>query len=92
MSHTVRDKKKLLGRVRRVQGQLAAVERMLTDEADPYKTLQLVASCRGALNGLMFQIIEGHLMLHVVDPARKPSASQVEAAHQLADVIKSYLK
>lgn len=92
MSHTVRDKGKLLGRVRRVQGQLAAVERMLSEEADPYETLQLVASCRGALNGLMFQIIEGHLMLHVVDPSRKPSAGQIEAANQLVDVIKSYLK
>jgi DNA-binding FrmR family transcriptional regulator len=92
MSHTIRDKKKLLGRVRRVQGQLAAVERMLTDEADPYETLQLVASCRGALNGLMFQIIEGHVMLHVVDPARKPSPGQLEAANQLVEVIRSYLK
>lgn len=92
MSHTIQDKKRLLGRVHRIQGQLSAIERMLTDEEDPHETLQLVASCRGALNGLMFEIIEGHVRHHVVDLAKRQTPQQSEAVEQLVAVIRSYLK
>ena len=92
MSHTVRDKKKLLHRVRRIQGQMAAVERALDQERDCYEILQTVAACRGAIGGLMAQIIEGHVRLHVIDPRRKPNSEQTRAAEELIDVVKSYLK
>jgi len=92
MSHTIRDKAKLLHRVRRIRGQLEAVERGLIDETDCYALLQTVAAARGALNGLMAQIIEGHIRLHVLDPDRPATPDQREAAEQLVDVIKSYLR
>lgn len=92
MSHTVRDKKKLLSRVHRIQGQLAALERRLEEEADAYGTLQLAASCRGALNALIFEIIEGHIRHHVVNPDDDPTSEQAAAAQQLIDVIQSYLR
>ena len=92
MSHTIRDKKKLLGRVHRIQGQLNAIERMLTEEQDPYETLQLVASCRGALNGLIFEIIEGHIRLHVADSEHQSRSAHAKAVDRLVDVIRSYLK
>lgn len=92
MSHTIRDKEKLLHRVRRIRGQLEAVERGLTDETDCYALLQTVAAARGALNGLMAQIIEGHIRLHVLDPDVPATSDQREAAEQLVDVIKSYLR
>jgi len=92
VSHTIKDKKRLLGRVHRIQGQLSAIERMLTDEEDPHETLQLVASCRGALNGLMFEIIEGHVRYHAVDPSKRQTPQQTEAVEQLVAVIRSYLK
>ncbi|MBE7464215.1 MAG: metal/formaldehyde-sensitive transcriptional repressor [Planctomycetes bacterium] len=92
MSHTIRDQKKLLDRVRRIRGQLASVERDLEQEKDCYKILQTVAACRGAINGLMAAIIEGHIELHVLDPKQKPTKAQQEAAHELIEVVKSYLK
>lgn len=92
MSHTIREKRKLLGRVHRLQGQLAAIERKLESEQDPSEILQLVASCRGALTGLMFEILEGHIRHHVIDPRKRLSGSQAEAVEQLVDVIRSYLK
>ena len=52
--------------------------------------LQLVASCRGALNGLMAELIEGHLRFHVLDPTRKTRSSQLEAADELMAVVKRY--
>ena len=92
MSHTIRDKKKLLNRVHRIQGQLSAIERTLHEELDPYETLQLVASSRGALNGLMFEIIQGHIRHHVVDSARTLKREQAEAIEQLIEVVRAYLK
>ena len=53
MSHTIKDKKKLLSRIRRIKGQSEAIERALEGDSDCEDILQLVASCRGALNGLM---------------------------------------
>jgi len=92
MSHTVRDQKKLLERVRRIKGQLTSVESALAQEHDCYKILQTVAACRGAINGLMAAIIEGHIELHVINPKQKPTPDQEKAAHELIEVIKSYLR
>jgi DNA-binding FrmR family transcriptional regulator len=92
MSHTVREKKKLLDRVRRIRGQLDAVERGLAEEWDPYAILQTVTACRGALNGLISEIIQGHVRYHLMDPELKPTSEQVKAAEQVLEVIKTYLK
>lgn len=53
MSHTHAQKDDLLKRVRRIQGQMQAVERALESGAECAKTLHLVAATRGAINGLM---------------------------------------
>ena len=90
MSHTVKDKKKLLSRVRRIKGQSEAIERALEGDSECEDILQLVASCRGALNGLMAELIEGHLRFHVLDPDQKTSPSQLEAADELMAVVKRY--
>jgi len=92
MAHTIRDRKKLLSRIRRIKGQTEAIERALEGEVECDEILQLVASCRGALNGLMAELIEGHLRFHVLDPNRKPDPSQLEAADELMAVVKRYLK
>lgn len=93
MAHTQRDKKKLLNRVRRIRGQIDAIERGLEEESEGCTPiLQLIASCRGAINGLMAEVIEGHIRFHVIDPDQKPTSEQTEAAEELIDVVKTYLK
>ncbi|MDQ6788887.1 MAG: metal/formaldehyde-sensitive transcriptional repressor [Acidobacteriota bacterium] len=92
MSHTIRDKKKLLGRVRRIRGQAEAIEKALNLEQDAYTILQTIAACRGAINGLMAEVIEGHIRLHIIDLTKRPTADQTTAAEELIDIIKSYLK
>ncbi len=92
MSHTIRDKKKLLNRVRRIRGQITAVEQALEMEQDPRSVLQTIAACRGAMNSLMAEIIQGHIRHHVIDPDSRPSASQIDAAEELIDVVNAYLK
>jgi DNA-binding FrmR family transcriptional regulator len=90
MSHTIKDKKKLLSRIRRIKGQSEAIERALEGDSECEDVLQLVASCRGALNGLMAELIEGHLRFHVLDPDRKTPQSQLQAADELIAVVKRY--
>ncbi|MEN3031071.1 metal/formaldehyde-sensitive transcriptional repressor [Chromobacterium amazonense] len=91
MAHTVRDKAKLLARVRRIQGQASALEKQLHEGGeDCVAILQQIAAIRGAVNGLMAAVIEGHLTEHLVN--------EPELAHRQEDlvvvlqVIKSYLK
>jgi DNA-binding FrmR family transcriptional regulator len=90
--HTTREKKKLITRVRRIRGQLEAVEAALSEEKDCYEILQTVAAARGALNGLVAEIIEDHVRFHVLDADAKPHRKQVEAAEQLIEVVHAYVK
>jgi DNA-binding FrmR family transcriptional regulator len=90
LSHTTKDKKKLLSRIRRIKGQTEAIERALDGDGECEEILQLVASCRGALNGLMAELIEGHVRFHVLTPELKPLPSQLEAADELIAVVKRY--
>lgn len=90
MSHTTKNKAKMLSRVRRIKGQVEAIERALDGEGECEQILQLVASCRGALNGLMAELIEGHLRFHVLVEDEKTRPSQREAADELIAVVKRY--
>jgi len=90
LSHTTKNKAKMLARARRIKGQVEAIERALEGGSECEDILQLVASCRGALNGLMAELIEGHLRFHVLDPAQRTHPSQLEAADELIAVVKRY--
>ncbi len=90
MAHTIRDKTKLLARVRRAQGQMAALEKLLASGEDCVGILQQIAAVRGAINGLMAAVIEGHLTEHIV---QEPLLAQREQDLEvIIQVIKSYLK
>jgi DNA-binding FrmR family transcriptional regulator len=90
VSHTIREKNKLLNRVRRIRGQIEAVERALDQEIGCSDVLQLIAGARGAINGLMAEVIEDHVRAHLVDASCEPERSQ--AAQELIDVVHTYLK
>jgi len=92
VAHIVRDKKKLLDRVRRLRGQIDAVERALENEADCTPVLHVLVACRGAMNGLISEVLEGHIRFHVVNPDLKPNSEQAQATQELIDVLKKYLR
>lgn len=94
MTHTLRDKKKLLNRVRRIKGQIDGVERLLVkDEGeDCFTLLQRIAACRGAINGLMSEVIEGHITDHVFNHEDSATNGQTQAAKELIEVVRTYLK
>jgi DNA-binding FrmR family transcriptional regulator len=91
MSHTIREKNKLLARVRRIRGQMEAVERALEEEIGCADVLQLIASVRGATNGLMAEVLEDHIRLHVADPALD-AVTRRDGADELIEVVRTYLK
>jgi DNA-binding FrmR family transcriptional regulator len=91
MSHTIHNKAKLLARVRRLRGQMEAIERALEAEAGCGEILQLVASVRGATNGLMVELIEDHILTHVADDALSPQ-ERGNGAAELLDITRTYLK
>jgi FrmR/RcnR family transcriptional regulator, repressor of frmRAB operon len=81
----------LLARVRRIRGQIEAVERALESEAGCSEVLHLLAASRGAMNGLMAEIIEDHVREHVSARDLTESA-RAEGTDELLDVIRAYLK
>ena len=92
MAHTIEEKKRLLNRVRRIGGQVGAIERALKEEKECSEILHAISVCRGALDSLMAEVIEGHIRFHVLDPKRKPTDEQSQAAQDLVDALRTYLK
>jgi len=91
MAHTSRNISDLSARVKRIAGQVAAVERSLADDAPCADILHLVAAVRGAVNGLMDEIIVDHLDQHVAKPGLS-AAERAAGAAELATVIRRYSK
>ena len=92
MSHTIKDKKELILRSKRIQGQVDALVRALTEERDCSDVLQLMSAARGSMNSLMAELLEGHIRSHVLDGKQKPTSEQVAAADEVIAMVKSYLK
>jgi DNA-binding FrmR family transcriptional regulator len=92
MAHTTKDREKLLLRVRKIRGQMDALERALAEDSECADVLQLLAACRGALNGLMAEVIEGHVRFHVLSPHAAADSPQAKAAEELIEVVDTYLK
>ncbi|NIF22210.1 MULTISPECIES: metal/formaldehyde-sensitive transcriptional repressor [Pantoea] len=91
MAHTLKHQKSLLTRVRRIKGQATSLEAALESGEDCLKVLQQVAAVRGAVNGLMSELLEGHIREHLMNE----SASAEDRAQDMEDivaVIRSYLK
>ena len=92
LAHTQRDKEGLLGRIRRIRGQVEGLERALEEDEDCASILQQMSACRGAINGLMTELIEGEVRFHVLSPNAKPGSNQALAAERLIQVLHTYLK
>jgi DNA-binding FrmR family transcriptional regulator len=90
MPHQEREKVKLLQRVKKVRGQLDAIERSLAGEEDCGDQLMLLAAARGGINSLMAEVLETHIRFHLVDGAKEQIAPDL--AEDLIDLVRAYLK
>jgi len=91
MAHTITGKKKLLARVRRIRGQTEALERALLQEGDCLAVLQQIAAVRGAVNGLMAEVLESHVREHLGADAGTPLQREQDLAGVVA-ALRSYLR
>lgn len=78
--------------MRRIAGQVAAIERALENESECEQVMHLIAGARGAMAGLMAEVAEDHVRTHLVDPVAYPKALDQEAAEQLIDLIRTYMR
>ncbi|MEO6773374.1 MAG: metal/formaldehyde-sensitive transcriptional repressor [Kofleriaceae bacterium] len=92
MAHLQKDRAKLLARTKKIRGQLNAVEAAIAEGEDCSKVLMTLAACHGALNGLMIQILEGHIRDHIVDPDQRPDSKRGQATGELIEVLRTYLR
>ena len=92
MTHAVHEKQKLLNRVRRLRGQIDAIERALEAEDSCTQVMSLLTAARGAINGMMAEVVEDHIQMHMMAANRKPSLEETRAADELIDVLKSYIR
>ena len=90
MSHLGRDNSKLIGRLRRIKGQVEGVERALEADANCSEVLRQIASIRGAITGLTNEVFEEHMRAHVVDAPTSDEREQ--GAAEMIQILKSYVK
>jgi DNA-binding FrmR family transcriptional regulator len=92
MSHTILAKRKLLARVRRIRGQVEAIERALEFESGCETVMHMIAGVRGSVSGLMAEVVEDHVRTHLIDANRKRDPEKPSAAEELVEVVHSYLR
>ena len=92
MSHTVHEKTRLLARVRRIKGQVEALERALEAEKGCAVVLHQIAAVRGAISGLMSEVIEEHVHTHIASPEIESDAERSRGAAELIEVVRAYIR
>lgn len=91
MAHTNKSKKQLLSRVRRIKGQAEALEKALNEGTECSAILQQISAIRGAVNGLMTEVLEGHIREHL-GTSDASAKQRLEDLDQVIDVVRRYLK
>jgi len=92
VAHIIRDQKRMLNRVRRIRGQIEAIESAIEREANCSDILHTISACRGAINSLMAEVLDGHIRFHVMDPDQDPRSEKARATQELIDVLRAYLR
>jgi FrmR/RcnR family transcriptional regulator, repressor of frmRAB operon len=92
MGHVSREKAKLLNRLRRLRGQIEAIERSVDADEECADVLRQATSARGALDGFIAEVIEDHIREHMVDPRAGPRDPRAAAAEELVEIVHQYLK
>jgi DNA-binding FrmR family transcriptional regulator len=92
MGHVAKEKMKLMNRVKRLRGQIEAIERALEADDECADVLQQATACRGALDGFIAEVIEDHIREHMLDPRAGRETPQTVAAEELIEIVHQYLK
>ena len=91
MGYLANDKAKLLNRLKRIRGQIEAIERAVDADGECTQVLQQATSCRGALDGFIAEVIEDNIREHLIDPAAPRDDPRILAAEELVEIVHAYL-
>jgi len=91
-AHRHLDQTKLVARINRILGQLNSASSDIKEQQECRKILQTLAACRGAVDSLMVEILEGHIEHHVVPEKTKWGKKNRDATTELVDILRTYLK
>ena len=91
MAHVAKEKGKLLNRLKRIRGQIEAIERAVEDDKECARVLQQATSCRGAMDGFIAEVIEDHIREHMIDPGASERDPRRQAAEELVEIVHAYL-
>ena len=91
MAHIEKEKTKLLHRLRRIKGQIEAIERAIGSDGECARVLQQATACRGALDGFIAEVIEDHIREHLMDESAPSDDKRTQAAEELVEIVHSYL-
>ena len=87
----IEDKKKIILRLRKIQGQVQAIERALENDTSCNAILQQICATRGAMNGLMNEVLEIHFKDTLVE-GETTEQQRYEELAEITKILKSYLK
>ena len=86
-----RETQRLLSRIKRLRGQIEALDRSVTESDECADILMLLAAIRGGVNSLMAEILEDHIRLHIARPDRATESPE-QLTEDLIGLVRAYLK
>ena len=89
MGHLKIDKTRILARVHRIAGQVAAIKTAVESDAECAVVLHRAAAARGAMNGLVGQLLEEHAREHVAHP-KLTAAERAKGLEELLAAFRHY--
>jgi DNA-binding FrmR family transcriptional regulator len=92
VAHTIQERRNLLARVNRIEGQVKSIRAALEQDKECAIVLQQIAACRGAINSLLVQIVDGEIRYHVLSKSAKLDSSEARAAEALTEILHRYIK
>ena len=81
------DKDKVLKRLRRIEGQVRGLQRMVEDEKYCIDVLTQVSAATKALQSFSLELLEEHLAHCVVEAAREGGSAADEKVREASDAI-----
>jgi DNA-binding FrmR family transcriptional regulator len=92
VAHTNEERRSLLARVNRIEGQVKSIHSALENNSECATVLQQIAACRGAINSLLVEIIDGEIRFHVLSKNAKVDSREARAAQDLVEILHRYIK
>jgi len=92
MAHTTEERRRLLSRINRIEGQVKSIRSALEKNRECATVLQQIAACRGAINSLLVEIIDGEIRFHVLSKNARVDSREARAAEDLVEILHRYIK